>query len=74
MVYVLRSGDLILSVCAKSVQCVCQIAAVVSNSVTLWTLSPPGSSVHGILQASILEWVAMPLLLSSGLKLATLRA
>ena len=22
--------------------------------------SPPGSSVHGILQASILEWVAMP--------------
>ena len=23
-------------------------------------LSPPGSSVHGILQASILEWVAMP--------------
>ena len=23
--------------------------------------SPPGSSVHGILQARILEWVAMPL-------------
>ena len=23
-------------------------------------LSPPGSSVHGILQARILEWVAMP--------------
>ena len=22
--------------------------------------SPPGSSVHGILQASIMEWVAMP--------------
>ena len=22
--------------------------------------SPPGSSVHGILQASMLEWVAMP--------------
>ena len=22
--------------------------------------SPPGPSVHGILQASILEWVAMP--------------
>ena len=22
--------------------------------------SPPGSSVHGILQAQILEWVAMP--------------
>ena len=22
--------------------------------------TPPGSSVHGILQAGILEWVAMP--------------
>ena len=30
-------------------------------SATLWTLcSPPGSSVHGILQARILEWVALP--------------
>ena len=28
-------------------------------------LSPSGSSVHGILQARILEWVAMP---SSGIK------
>ena len=28
---------------------------------TLWTdRSPPGSSVHGILQARTLEWVAMP--------------
>ena len=27
---------------------------------TLWTRSPPGSSVHGILQARILEWGAMP--------------
>ena len=27
--------------------------------VTPWTI-PPGPSVHGILQASILEWVAMP--------------
>ena len=33
---------------------------------SLWTLcnlmdcSPPGSSVHGIFQARILEWVAMP--------------
>ena len=33
--------------------------------------SPPGSSVHGILQARILEWVAMPFsrdLLDSGIK------
>ena len=28
--------------------------------VTLWTVAPPGSSVHGILQARILEWVAIP--------------
>ena len=27
---------------------------------TPWTVSPPSSSVHGILQAKILEWVAMP--------------
>ena len=34
---------------------------VVSDSLaTPWTVSPPGSSVHGILQARILEWVAMP--------------
>ena len=25
-----------------------------------WTVALPGSSVHGILQAKILEWVAMP--------------
>ena len=35
-----------------------------SSSFTIpWTAqqsSPPGSSVHGILQARILEWVAMP--------------
>ena len=29
--------------------------------VTPWT-SQPGSSVHGILQARVLEWVAMPFL------------
>ena len=28
--------------------------------VTLWTVRPPGFSVHGILQVRILEWVAMP--------------
>ena len=38
---------------------------MVSSSV-VWTLydptdcNPPGSSVHGILQARILEWVAIP--------------
>ena len=28
--------------------------------VTLWSDSPPGSSVHGSLQARVLEWVAIP--------------
>jgi len=27
---------------------------------TQWTIAPPGSSVHGILQAQKLEWVAIP--------------
>ena len=37
--------------------CMC----VLSHSVmSLCNCSPPGSSVHGILQARILEWVAVP--------------
>ena len=36
-----------------------RIASVVSNSLRM-DCSPPGSSVHGILWARILEWVAMP--------------
>ena len=27
---------------------------------TPWTVAPPGSSVHGILQARVQEWVVMP--------------
>ena len=34
------------------------ITSVVSNS--LWPHGQPGSSVHGVLQARILEWIAMP--------------
>ena len=34
--------------------------AVVSDSVTPGTAVPPGSSVRRILQARMLEWVAMP--------------
>ena len=37
-------------------QCVC----LVHLFVTFWTINPPGSSVHEILQARILEWVAIP--------------
>ena len=45
--------------------CVCVHACVVRQSVmsnSLWPMgcSLPGSSVHGILQARILEWVAIP--------------
>ena len=36
--------------------CAC---SVVSDSVTLMDYSPPGTPVHGILQARILEWVAI---------------
>ena len=40
--------------------CMCCHFSYVLLFVTLWTFSPPGSSVHGILQARILEWFAMP--------------
>ena len=41
--------------------CCCYIASVMSGSLQPYGLySLPGSSVHGILQARILEWAAMP--------------
>ena len=36
------------------------MASVVSDSGRAYGLQPSGSSVHGILQARILEWVAVP--------------
>ena len=39
----------------ESVSC-----SVMSNSLELHGQSPPGSFVHGLLQARILEWVAIP--------------
>ena len=42
---------------------VCVLCLVTQSSLTLCNprdCSPPGSSVHGILQTRILEWVAMP--------------
>ena len=36
-----------------------QVTSVVSNSCDLMDYSLPGSSVHGILQERLLEWVAM---------------
>ena len=48
-----------------STDCVtlCMHAKSLQSCLTLWDpmgCSPPGSSVQGILQARILEWVAMP--------------
>ena len=37
----------------------CYVTSVTSDSVPM-DCTPPGSSVHGILQARILEWVATP--------------
>ena len=37
-----------------------QLLSCVQLFATPWTVSLPASSVHGILQARILEWVAMP--------------
>ena len=40
--------------------CMCVLShSVVSDSVT-YSYGPPGSSAHGILQARILKWIAMP--------------
>ena len=40
--------------------CVCFVAQPCLTLCDLKDCSPPGSSVHGTLQARILEWVAMP--------------
>ena len=37
--------------------CVCEVVSTLCHPMDC---SPPGSSVHGILQAGILEWVALP--------------
>ena len=45
-----------------TVQSVCMLSCFSRAQLlaTLWTIALPGSSVRGILQARILEWVAMP--------------
>ena len=59
----LRGRCLLPARCAET-RCACVLSrSVVSDSfVTPWTAAPPGSSVHGILQARTLEWVAILLL------------
>ena len=39
----------------------CAVVLVAQSYMTPMGCSPPGSSVHGVLQARILEWVAMHL-------------
>ena len=40
--------------------CVCLVTQLCLTLCDPMDYSPPGSSVHGILQARILEWVAIP--------------
>ena len=49
-------------VCVCVCVCVCvhtrtHMCWVMPDSATPWTVAPPGSSVHGILQIRILEWL-----------------
>ena len=48
-----------LPVASSVCVCVCVSRSVVSDSSQPMDCSPPGSSVHGILQARILEWGAI---------------
>ena len=51
-----RLPDQPVTVCT----CVCSVTQLCLTLCDPVDCSPPGSSVHGILQARILEWVAMP--------------
>ena len=65
---IFRADDIIVCVCV----CACP---VVSDSLQCMDCSPPGSSVPGILQARIPEWVAIPSpgdLPDSGIELTSL--
>ena len=49
----IQQSDSVIYVCAKTLQSCLTLCNPMDYS-------PPGTSVHGILQARILEWVAMP--------------
>ena len=56
------------SVCLETLKCVHVCVWVAQSCLILcdpMDYSPPGSSVHGILQARILEWVAIPFSMGS---------
>ena len=49
-----------MNVSGSQMPILCQLLSRVQLLVIPWTVSPPGSSVHGFLQARILKWVACP--------------
>ena len=46
-------------VCVCVCVCVCSVAQLCPTLVTTWTVALPDSSVHGISQARMVEWVAI---------------
>ena len=57
---VLLSRNDYIYLCVCVCVCVCVSCSVVFDSLQPFNCSPPGSSVHGIFQAGILEWIAIP--------------
>ena len=56
MYHIISDRQLHVCVCV----CVCVSHSAMFDSLQPMDYSPPGSSVHGSLQARILEWVAIP--------------
>ena len=59
-VWLTRNFQLLSESTSKLSVCVCVRVCVCMTLCGPMVCSPAGSSVHGILQARILEWVAMP--------------
>ena len=53
-------GSLVVTCCDCKTSCCCVSHLVVSDSLWPHDCAPPDSSVHRILQARMLEWVAIP--------------
>ena len=59
----IQQSDSVIHLYSLIYVCVCVHAKSLQSCPTLWNsmaCSPPGSSFHRILQARIVEWVAMP--------------
>ena len=62
-IFLLWHHNVCVWVCVHACVCVEVEVLVTQLCPTLWDpmdCSPPGSSVHGILQATVLQWVAIP--------------